>query len=264
MLIDSNAYIGHWPFRERNYNTCDGLMTRMDEFGVDMSYVSSLTAIMYKNTQTANASLYREIQGNSEAKRRLKPVAVINPIYGYGGWKDDYYTCIKEWEMSAIKIFPIYHRYDFNNEYCIELVRMAAKDDIPVMIPIRMVDARPSSWLDVEESLSTNQIMGLVKQVPETKYILQNVASGVSFSDENEKVFRNNQVWMDTSGRSMNEFHHLVERFGVEKFVFGTHSPTLDYVTGLLRIESLYNSEANEADKESIRATNIQKIFNHQ
>jgi hypothetical protein len=30
MLIDINAYVGHWPFMQLKYNTCESLAQRMD------------------------------------------------------------------------------------------------------------------------------------------------------------------------------------------------------------------------------------------
>jgi len=61
MLIDANAHVGHWPFRHREYSTCETLIGRMDEFGVDKAIISNLSACLYKNPQTANAELVKEI-----------------------------------------------------------------------------------------------------------------------------------------------------------------------------------------------------------
>jgi hypothetical protein len=65
----------------------------------------------------------------------------------------------------------------------------------------------------------------------------------------------------DTAGRSINPLPELLERFGVEKFAFGTHSPILDYLTGLLRIESLREDEANEEMKDLMKSGNAKRIL---
>jgi hypothetical protein len=49
--------------------------------------------------------------------------------------------------------------------------------------------------------------------------------------------------------------------FGADKFAFGTHSPILDYLTGLLRIESLKPTEADEKMKEMLRSGNAKKML---
>ena len=107
MLIDSNTYIGHWPFRQRKYNTCETLLQRMDRFGVHLSLVSNLNGIFYKNTQSANEELNAEIKSDSNFGERIIPFAVINPIYG--GWKNDFEVCTTEMSMKGIRLYPKYH-----------------------------------------------------------------------------------------------------------------------------------------------------------
>jgi hypothetical protein len=62
MLIDINAHVGHWPFKQLKYNTCAALLERMNKFGVDISVVSNLNGVFYKDTQAANEELYDEIK----------------------------------------------------------------------------------------------------------------------------------------------------------------------------------------------------------
>ena len=91
MLIDINAYVGHWPFQQLQYNTCEALFERMNKFGVDVSVISNLNGIFYKNTQSANEELYNEIRSNrSVCRDRFIPFAVINPVYA--GWREDLET----------------------------------------------------------------------------------------------------------------------------------------------------------------------------
>ena len=67
---------------------------------------------------------------------------------------------------------------------------------------------------------------------------------------------------MDTSGRNMANLGEMMLKFGPEKFAFGTHSPILDYRTGLLRVESLRENEADEKTKELLRSGNIKRLLN--
>jgi hypothetical protein len=74
MLIDINAYVGHWPFMQFKYNTCDALGQRMDRFGTDVSVISNLNGIFYKNTQSANQELYDEIKSLKHYRDVLYPL----------------------------------------------------------------------------------------------------------------------------------------------------------------------------------------------
>ncbi len=259
MLIDSNAHIGHWPFRHRENNTCDGLLRRMDQFGVTQAVISNLSGCFYKNPQTANERLFAQVTSQQNYRDRFIMLGVINPIYG--GWQDDFEVCINQYGMKGIKLYPKYHGYDFHHPNCVELVSLAQEAGVVVALSLRVVDSRPSSWLDISEEYTLNDVMPMIRNVPDAKYLIQNVANRIDLSEENLTLLRNTDFVMDTSGRSIVRLGFLLQLFGDDKFAFGTHAPILDYCTGLLRIESLRKSEADEAVKEKLRSGNISKLM---
>ena len=107
MLIDANAYIGHWPFRQRRHNTCASRLQRMKQFGVDLAVVSNLNGIFYKNPQAANEELFDEINSSREFKERFIPFAVINPLYA--SWRDHFAWSTERMGMKGIRLYPQYH-----------------------------------------------------------------------------------------------------------------------------------------------------------
>lgn len=261
MLIDSNAYIGHWPFRQRKYNTCEALLERMNQFGVDVSVVSNLNGVFYKNTQSANEELCAEIKSNKLFHDRFIPFAVINPIYG--GWKHDFEQCSNEMGMKGIRLYPKYHGYELTDPSCIQLVKSARDRGLPVAFSLRMVDSRPSSWMDLERKTewSLKDVMPIVKEVPDAKYLILNVANSTFLDEEETALLKKADVVMDSSGRNLFNLGELLKKYGKDKFAFGTHSPILDYLTGLLRIESLRDTEADAGTKELLSSGNIKRIL---
>ncbi|WP_149244575.1 amidohydrolase [Dyadobacter sp. 32] len=260
MLIDSNAYVGHWPFRQLKDNNCKGLLERMDKFGIDLSLVSNLNGVFYKNTQHANEELYEEIRSNKKYEKRFLPFAVINPIYN--GWKDDLEICTKKLGMKGIRLHPVYHGYDLDKPACVELVKMARDRGLVVALSLRIVDARPSSWLDVEKEWVLKDVTPIMKAVPDAKYLILNVCNSTALGAEDLSLFKKADVIMDTSGRNISDLGKLISTFGKEKFAFGTHAPVLDYRTGLLRVEALRGNEADEMTKELLRSGNIKRLLN--
>ena len=261
MLVDINSYVGHWPFRQLNYNTCGTLIKRMNTFGVDVSVISNLNGILYQNTQPANEELYKEMETDRMYRDRLIPFAVINPIYA--GWKNDIEVCTKEYGMRGIRLYPKYHGFELSNPSCIELVKFARDRGLPVALSLRMADSRPSSWLDLDRASEWNlsDIIPIVKEVPDAKYLILNVANSTRLSDEETKLLKSANILLDTSGRAMNSLNDLLDVFGKEKFAFGTHSPILDYLTGRLRIEALKDVEASKEAKEMLRAGNAKSFL---
>lgn len=261
-MLDINAYVGHWPFKQLKYNTCKTTIDRMDHFGVDISVISNLNGIFYKNTQPANKELFDEIQSNKKFGERFIPFAVINPKYA--GWRNDLEECMTKFGMKGIRLYPKYHDYDLADPACIELVQLARDYDLPVAFSFRMVDSRQRSWIDIEQEWDLKDIVPIVMAVPDTKYIFLNLTNSTKLNDEEEMLLKDANLVIDTSGRSVNAFQELISRFGKDKFAFGTHSPILDYMTGLLRIESLKDEEASAETKNLFRSGNAKRIMGYE
>ena len=259
MLIDINANIGHWPFRQTKGNTCKDLLERMDQYGIDVSVVSNINGIFYKDTQASNEELHEEIMSDQRFRDRFIPFAIINPIYS--GWKRDMDTCSTKMGIKGIRLYPLYHDYELTHPSCIELVKMARERGLVVAFTLRMVDSRSRSWMDIDKEWGPEDIIPIIKEVPDAKYLILNIANGINLNDENTELFKKSDIVFDTSGRNIYNLNELIQKFGKDMFAFGTHSPILEYLTGLLRIESLRESEADEATKELLRAGNAKRIL---
>jgi uncharacterized protein len=266
MLVDINAYVGHWPFQQLQYNTCDKLLKRMNQFGVDVSVISNLNGIFYKNTQSANEELHEELKSNKRFRDRFVPFAVLNPIYA--GWAEDLRTCITSMGMKGVRLYPKYHDYDITDPACVALVQQARDLGVPVAFNLRMVDSRGRSWMDIDYVTGTSKpewnlrnILPLIKQVPDARYIILNLANNARLSDEEIRLVRQTDLVFDTSGRVLTDMALEIDKYGREKFAFGSHSPILDYLTGQLRVESLYAAEADEKTKELLRSGNARRLI---
>jgi predicted TIM-barrel fold metal-dependent hydrolase len=267
--------MGHWPFKQLQYNTCSKLLERMNKFGVDVSVISNLNGVFYKNTQAANEELYDEISSNKRFKDRFIPFAVINPIYA--GWRDDIEICVAKMGMKGLRLYPQYHDYGITDPSLIELVKLARDRGLPVAFDIRMVDSRQKSWLDIPKfeprevkydiitlEWQLQNLVPIIKEVPDAKYIIVNLATSINLNDEDMALIKKTDILFDTSGRTIrgdNTLGELLKRFGNDKFAFGTHSPILDYLAGRLRIESMSDSEADETTKELLRSGNAKRVL---
>jgi predicted TIM-barrel fold metal-dependent hydrolase len=272
MWLDINAYVGHWPFKQLHNNTCSKLLERMNQFGVNVSVISNLNGIFYKNTQSANQELYDELKSDKNFSDRFIPFAIINPIYA--GWKTDFEKCFDKMGMKGLRVFPQYHDYELTDPAFIELLGMARDRGIPVAIDIRMVDSRQRSWMDIpifhpsekKEDIiryewQLRSILPMLKEVPDGKYIIVNVANGYRVNDDELALIKKTNLVFDTSGRSSNGLKDLIQKFGSDKFAFGSHSPILDYLSGRIRIEYLNDSEASQETKEMLRSGNAKRIL---
>jgi len=265
MWVDINAYVGNWPYKKLKDSNLEGLLGRMDRFGVYQSVVANLNCLFYKNTHTGNEELFEELQHHKKNNNRIIPFAVINPLYP--GWKRDFEKCI-DLGAKGFRIYPQYHDYLPDDKACLELVNMAAEAGLPVGLTIRMVDSRQRSWLDIDHVAGTSKgewslrnFIPLLKAAPNTRYLILNIANGLGVNAEDVALLKNDNVLFDTSGRSLHHMPDILKQFGPEKFAFGTHSPILDYLTGMLRIESMADSEADSTVKNKLRYQNAQQFL---
>ena len=269
MWLDVNAYVGHWPFHQVRYNTCRTLLERMDQFGVDISVIANMNEVFYKNTQSANEELRQEIRSERRFSDRFIPFAIVNPTYA--GWRSDLKICVEKWGMKGVRVYPKYHDYEVTDPSLTELVQRARDYGIPVAFQLRMVDSRSRSWMDIayvngkaspKKEWTVKSIVPVVKAVPDAKFLILNVANGI-FVDKGEdmELFRKAEIVFDTSGRQVTSLGNLLKTYGDEKFAFGTHSPFLDYLTGMLRIAALREEEADEKVRALVRSGNAKRIL---
>ena len=142
MIIDVNAYLGHFAFRQLRHNTAASLLALMDSKGIDKAVVSSAAAITYRNAQSGNEELAAEIKGHRD---RLIPLAVINPFYA--GWQDDLKICHEEFGMTGLRLYPKWHNYQLSRPMLSGAVTAATERGMVISIPIRVEDSRERSWL---------------------------------------------------------------------------------------------------------------------
>jgi hypothetical protein len=259
MLIDINAHVGHWPFKQMKYNTCASLLERMNRFGVEISVVSNMNGIFYKDTQSANEELFKELRSDKSFNDRFIPFAVLNPAYG--GWQNDFEICAGKFGMKGICLYPLYHDYEITDPACIELVKKARDKGMIVTFTHRMVDSRQRSWMDISKEWTMKDIMPIIREVKDARYFIVNAANSMNVDTGDADLLKLADILIDTSGRALSNPGEMIKRLGKEKFAFGTHSPVLDYLTGLLRIESLRPEEADEATRELIRSGNAKRIL---
>ncbi len=125
MIVDVNAYLGHYAFRRLQHNTPDALLRLMDSKGIDQAVVSSLAAITYRNAQAGNEDLAAAVKSHRD---RLIPLAVINP--SYAGWRDDLKICHDEFGMRGLRLYPKWHNYKLTDPALLNLELLAASDEV--------------------------------------------------------------------------------------------------------------------------------------
>lgn len=112
MFIDVNTYIGHWPFRNLENNTLDGLDKLAQDNGITHMMVANIEGFFYKDANQANLSLLKQLRAYN-GKTVFLPLAIVNPTYPE--WERDARKMIEAGFMG-FEIAPVYHFYSFAPE----------------------------------------------------------------------------------------------------------------------------------------------------
>ena len=256
MIIDVNAYLGHWPFRQLRYNTADRLVALMDEKGIDQACVSSASAIFYKNSQAGNEELAEQVAPHRD---RLIPFAVINPTYA--DWEHDLQVCVDHLGARGLRLYPNYHNYALSDACCHQMVKMATERDLVVSMPIRQIDQRQRHWLLEIPDVALPDIAALVKAHPGAKFVLVNGIGypGSELGRPDNGLPENYFIEISRLTAVIRaEIRVLMDNLGPERLVFGTGMPFKYPDPPLVKLEVL---EATEDEKEMIRSGNAAKLL---
>ena len=251
MIVDVNAYLGHFAFRRLRYNTAASLLALMDVKGIDKAIVSSADAITYRNAQAGNEELAEEVRSHSN---RLIPFAVINPFYA--GWQDDLKICHEEFGMAGLRLYPKWHNYQLSSPCCRELVDAATERGMVISIPIRVEDNRQRSWLLNVPDVPLVEIVELVKAHAKARFILLNGLgyTGSPLGRKDNGLPANYSIELSRLSTVLaNELGQLIANLGAERIMFGTGMPFNYPDPALVKLEVL---DASDADKEKIRSQN--------
>ena len=256
MIIDINAYLGHWPFRQLRHNTASGLLRLMDRHGIDVAVVSSLSSIFYKNAQAGNEEIAKEVRSHRD---RLVPWGVVNPTYA--DWQHDLDVCVEEFGMSGLRLYPDYHNYTLDSGPCRELVDAATERKLVLSLPMRVTDSRQSHWLFRVPEVSLEHAASLVQRFPKARFVLLNGLGYANSALGRPDNGLPSNYWIEISRSSAvmgAELRQLVDNLGASRILFGSGLPMKDPKPALVKIEVL---KAAKRQKEQILWRNAKGLL---
>lgn len=258
MIIDTSAYLGHWPFRKILNNTADTLAPIALKNGITHMVVASLNAIFYKDTMQGNMELYEELQ-NYNGDLNYIPFAVVNPTYP--AWEEDMKKCINELGFRGIELAPAYHNYSIANEG-ISAFKLAGELGVPVRVESEFENIRQRHWMDVTTSPSGDEFADLLTTSDKTCLIINGYYP--CFMGEKLKASirgRENVFFgmrrLDTY--ACQSWEQTLEYMDVHHLCHASLSPFTYIEPSLVRIQFAPNTSE---EKQGILYKNIQKYLN--
>lgn len=255
MLIDTNTYLGHWAFRPLPWRDADSLLRAMDAHGIDQAFVSSASAILYRNPQAGNEELFAETRAHPD---RLIPFAVINPTYA--DWEHDLAVCCEEFGIRGLRLYPKYHRYSLGDANGNALIEAATARGLVISVPLRVEDYRQRSWLLDIPDVTPHEVAEAARAHPKAKFLPVNGMGylhtafgkpGEVQGDYSLEISRLTAVLQE-------ELQKLIAAVGPDHLVFGSGMPFTVPEVPLLKLELL---DLPEDAMEAIRWKNAARLI---
>ncbi len=222
MRIDVNAFLGSYAFRRVPGTSPDALLRAMDRVAVDQAWVSHLPGIFWRDPAAGNPWLY-ETAGRQQ---RFRPVPAVHP--GIARWEQTV-AGAKSGDAPAIRCDPTYYGLDPVGPEMLALAAACSAEGVPLMISVRLEDARQRHPNDRAAELPPWAVRRLVRSDPGIRLIvthadrpfIEEVHFG-STSDEASRILWDIcWIW----GPPEDHLEILLRTVGIERFVFGTGQP---------------------------------------
>ena len=261
MLIDTSAYVGHWPFRKLTYNTLDGLDKIAKNAGITHMFVANVHGIFYKDSMQGNLELVEDLK-NYNGETKMLPVAIIDPTYP--AWREDMTRCVKELGFKCIELCPTYHgiikAYSLAKEGA-EAFKLAGELGVPVRICRNFEDIRQHHRNDVQCHVDANQIPDMLAASEKTALFLNGFYPNYLPQKLVDAINARDNVFVDISRTeyfTCDQWEKTFKLYGAKRVCYGTLSPFYYADTTLVRLHFAPNPAE---DLELLRYKNVEKYI---
>ena len=245
MIIDINATLGHYPFRQLAATTGAEMLALMDRWTIDRALISSLHSVFYRDAHRGNLELFEALQAAAD---RFIGVATIDPKYA--GWQQDLESSLQHKQIKAVTLVPAHHGYQLSDPIAAEAIKQIVKHDVPLLLTQRFEDRRQRHHWDIAEDLELSSVLELGRQHPDLRLILSNWIGldGARLKAAGWK----GRILMDFARLHVllhGDVGKLIDVLGLECMAFGSHMP-FDYTAAaLVKLSNLDSFSQAEQDQ---------------
>ena len=253
MRIDVNAFLGAYPYRRVPGTSADALLRAMTRTGIDQAWVSHLPSLFWRQPMDGNAWLYETVAREA----RFRPVPAVHP--GLAGW-DTALGQAADRRAPAVRCDPLYYGLDPGGPEMRVLTAACGAARLPLMMAVRLEDARQRHSNDGVPELPAAAVRALVRSDADVRLVITHADRAfieeVHFGSTPEEAAR---VWWDLSwvwGPPEDHLVTLLGTIGADRFVFGTGQPLRIPEAGVAKLDLL---ELPPEQRAAIESDNIAK-----
>ena len=248
MIIDVNAFTGHWPSHPIT-GDLNSVRASLKEYSVDRICVSPLEAAWCRNPHRFNEALYRTAGTFPD----VFPVPVLDPTVAT--WKKELERATREIRVKLIRLLPAYSPYAL--EDADELLEALVAENLAVVIQTRLEDPRRQHQLAQVPDVPAAQIADTAERHPELTVIIGGARTG-EIRGLKDRLIASPNLYADVSQcDGLDAIKVLVEDGLTEKLLFGSHAPMFIPYSALSRVVT----DLSDEDAAAILGDNAERII---
>ncbi len=222
-ILDSNVSLFRWPFRRLPLDETGALVAKLRSLGIVRAFVGSFEGIFHRDLSAANRRLAEECAAFPE----LEPAASVNPAMP--GWQRDL-----DEAPRVVRLHPGYHGYALDDPRFAELLDAAAGRGLLVQIAVALEDVRTQPTMARVADVDPSPLASLLADRPGASVQLLNWKPRPPAV---EALAGCPGLLVDTAlADGTDAVARLVDAFGADRVLFGTHAPFLIPEAALVRV----------------------------
>jgi predicted TIM-barrel fold metal-dependent hydrolase len=231
-LIDTNVYIGQWPFQRLEYDQGDRLRAKLESFGVVQAWAGSFEALLHRDIAAVNARLVKICQ--THGQNFFVTFPTVNPKLP--DWREDLRQIVEVYRQPGIRLHPDYHGYTLDDEDFVHLLFRAAEANLLVQLVLMMEDERSVHPALKVPMVDPKPLLQVIPKIPGIRILLLN-AQRVTPPGLLAELVQAGQVYVDIAWQEgVGGIENLLHRVPVERVVFGSYFPRFYFLSGILKL----------------------------
>ena len=215
--------------------------------------LAGITRCVVSNSATNASQVQNANTFLAEAVRGHDGYLAFGTIYpGMDGFEEEL-DRMMELGLCGIKIHPDFQKLAIDDESAIDTYKAIARRGLPVLF--HMGDDR-------YDYSTPQRLMNLLRQVPDLRVIAAHFGGFQRWQEAHDLLTPSDRLWFDTSSSTMfvsrDYALSMFDKFGIDRFMFGTDFPLWNAAEELERVRALGLSDA---EYEKLFAGNFMRLF---
>ncbi len=252
-IIDTNVYLGQWPFSRSPFDEPQRLADKLRSHGVKQAWVGSYEGVFQKDISALNERLLRRCEPHGNL---FVPFGSVHPKLP--GWERDLQRCAEDFHMPGIRLHPAYHNYSLDDPVVAALLQQAAEMNLLVQVACWMEDERTQNPRMMVPAVDPLPLVDLMAATADVHVMLLSAVSGPRTAILTH-LAQTPRLSVDTAVlEQIDPLGAVLRIVPAERIVFGSYSPYFYLEANLLKFAE---SPLTPDQARAIRCDNARSLL---